>query len=231
MSNKSINEFKDAMSVIKSRGIVKTNILKSNAVYRYDFKTGKFKEYSKEKLYKLFNRLYLNSYDVNYSIDQVFNELDAIDFNKVNNYYKYKDAIKKDFNLADMENKIKMYLKLNSKNKKSFAPIQWKPQSQLQHLINNDVFTNGKLICKYKPGANDFDAIAPNDLIKLFRNVENKEYLSQIGVKNNYGFFINNLVNIRTLYDNLKEYKMNKRILTNCKNDYEVIKSVIDGFN
>ena len=53
-----------------------------------------------------------------------------------------------------------------NKNKKSFAPIQWKPQSQLQHLINNDVFTNGKLICKYKPGANDFDAIAPNDLIR-----------------------------------------------------------------
>ena len=229
MSNQSINEFKDAMSTIKARGIVKTNILKSDAIYRYDFNTGKFKPYDKKKLYRLFNRLYLNSYDVNYSIDAVINDLDAVNFNQVEHYYKYIDADKKRFNLADLENKKDMYLKLNNENKKTVHTIYWKPQSQLQQLINNDVFTDGKILCKYN--GKYFDIIAPMDLMRFFRTANHLEHLSTRELANNYGFFINNLVNIGNLFEDMKEYNNTQRILNNYKNDYENIKRLIDGFN
>ena len=231
MSNGAILEFKEAMSTIKARGIVKTTTLKSNAIYRYDFKTGRFKPYSKEKLYKLFNRLYLNSYDVNYSIEKVFNDLPAIDFNQVENYYKYNDAMQINLDIADLENKAEMYLKLNQENKKEFKTLYWKPQSQLQQLFNSDVFTNGNILCKYKPGGKYFDLIAPKQLSQLFKNVENRANLSAIDIANNYGFFVKNLINIGGLYDEMREYKQKEMILTNYKKDYENIKSLIDGFN
>ena len=231
MTNNSIGEFKEAMDTIKARGIVKTNILKSDALYRYDFNTGKFKPYDKKKLYRLFNRLYLNSYDVNYSINAIINDLEAIDLKQVDNYYKYLDAMAVNYDLADLENQANNFLKLNNENKKEIHTIYWKPQSQLQQLINNDVFTNGKILCKYNPGGKYFDTILPKMVMKFFRNVKNKQHLSAIGVENNYHFYIDNLIDIGGLYEDFKAYHNSENILKNCKKDYEVVKTIIDNFN
>lgn len=231
MSNGAILEFKEAMRTVKARGIVKTTQLNSNAIYRYDFNTGRFNLYDKNKLYKLFNRLYLNSYEVTYSINHIINELPAIDLKQVENYYKYNDAMKLNYDIADLENKAEMYLKLNQENKKEFKTLYWKPANQLQQLINNDVFTNGNILCKYNPGGKYFDLIPPKMVMRFFKKVENKANLSAIDVENNYKFFVNNLINIGSLYDDLKNYRQKEMILTNYKNDYENIKSLIDGFN
>lgn len=219
------------MKLIKARGIVSNNILNSNAIYRYDFKTGKFNEYDKNKLYRLFNRVYLNSYDKQYSLSSIINELPQVDFNQVGNYYRYTEALQNQLNLDDMETEIEYYLKLNNENKKDFSPIRWKPESQVQHLINNDVFTNGRLLCQYKSNNKSFDYISPENVIKLFRNVKNKDYLSQRGLMDNYIFFIRNLTNIKGLYDDLIQYHENQRILNQYRQDYEAIKSIIETFN
>lgn len=231
MADKSINEFKEAMNVIKARGFVTDNNLNSNALYKYDFKTGRFIKYDKNKLYKLFNRVYLNSYDVNYSIGAIINELPQLNFNQVNNYYKYNDVKDNILDIKELKKELQIYLDENQANKKEFAPIRWKPQSQLQHLINNDVFTNGKLLCRYNPGNDTLNYIAPKDLIKLFRDVKNQDYLSQRGLMDNYIFFIRNVINIKGLYDKFQDYYKTQNILTKYKNDYDAIKKVIDTFN
>ena len=231
MADKSINEFKEAMNVIKARGFVTDNNLNSNALYKYDFKTGRFIKYDKNKLYKLFNRLYLNTYDVNYSIGAIINELPQLNFNQVNNYYKYNDVKDNILDIKELKKELQVYLDENQANKKEFAPIRWKPQSQLQHLINNDVFTNGKLLCRYNPGANKLDFIAPKDLIKLFRNVKNQDYISQRDLMDNYIFFIRNVINIKGLYDDFKEYHKQQYILGKYHADYDAIKNIVDGFD
>lgn len=231
MADKSINEFKEAMNVIKARGFVTDNFLNSNALYKYDFKTGRFIKYDKNKLYKLFNRVYLNSYDVNYSIGAIISDLPALDFNQVNNYYKYNDVKDNILDIKELKKELQIYLDENQANKKEFAPIRWKPQSQLQHLINNDVFTNGRLLCRYNPGNDTLNYIAPKDLIKLFRDVENKDYISQRGLMANYIFFIRNVINIKGLYDKFLDYHKIQNILNQYQDDYTAIKEVIDTFN
>lgn len=231
MADKSINEFKEAMNVIKARGFVTDNNLNSNALYKYDFKTCRFIKYDKNKLYRLFNRVYLNTYDVNYSIGAIINELPQLNFNQVNNFYKYNDVKDNILDIKELQKQLQIYLDENQENKKEFVPIRWKPQSQLQHLINNDVFTNGKLLCRYNPGANNLDFIAPKDLIKLFRDVKNQDYLSQRGLMDNYIFFIRNVINIKGLYDDFKEYHKQQYILSKYQDDYTAIKEVIDTFN
>lgn len=228
MSNQSIHEFKEAMNIIKSRGIVKTNSLNSNAIYRYDFNTGKFNPYSKEQLRHLFNRLYLNSYDVNYSIQNIIDELTPVDFKKVKNYYTYQNIKGKAYNLEDLEKRLDSYLECNKMNKKEVRTILWSLQSQLQQLINNDVFTDGKVLCKFDNKTKRFDSVSPKDLMRLFfKNAEHKENLSAIGLANNYLYFVDNLTNIGSLREDFSNY----HIIENCKSDYDVICDLINSFN
>lgn len=231
MVDRSRSEFEEAMKIIKARGFVSDNRVNSNALYRYDFNTCRFEPYDKNRLYNLFNKVYLNSYDVIYSIGTIINELPKLDFTQVNNFYKYNDIKDNNLDIKKLEKDLKPYLDENQENKKSFNPIQWKLQSQLQHLINNDVFTDGNLLCKYNPAESKLTYIAPKDLIKLFRNVKNKEYLSQYGLQGNYFFFVNNLTNIGNLYDDFKEYHKKQLILDKYENDYNTIQNIIDGFN
>ena len=220
------------MKLIKARGIVSNNILNSNAIYRYDFKTGKFNEYDKNKLYRLFNRVYLNSYDRQYSLSSIINELPQVDFNQVNNYYKYNDVKDNILDIEELQKQLQIYLDENQENKKEFAPIRWKPQSQLQHLINNDILTDGRTLLKYDVDAKKLEVIDPKGTARFFRNVKNSDCISAIGVMQNYSWYCRNLTNIGTeLSDKFKNYHIAQNILTNCKNDYDAIKGLIDTFN
>lgn len=231
MGDKSFNEFKEAMDTIKARGIVKTTTLNSGAIYRFDFDTGKFNPYDKNKLFRLFNRLYLNSYDVNYGINTIINDLPAINISQLDNYYRYADALSKNIDFEDLQIQVKELLEANNLNKKSFTPIQWKLSSQLQHLINNDVFTNGYALYQYNQEAKRFEEINPKHLIRLYKGQSNLDCLSAIGLQHNIGFFIANLINASELIGKFNEYYNTQNILNNCKNDYDAIADVIANFD
>lgn len=230
MSSKSITEFKQAMNTIKARGIVKTpNGYSDETLYRYDFNTGKFKPYDKNKLLKLFNRLYLNSYDVNYGIGTIIKDLDTIDLKQVENYYKYVDAENKNFDVEDIGNKINSTIETNKSRKREIHPILWELGTKLQHLINCDVFSNGESLYQYN--GKDFNYIAPKDIFKLFKNEKRAEYISVVGLQREYLYFVNHLTDINSLITELNDYKNSNKILNECKKDYETIKNMIAGFD
>ncbi len=229
MSSKSINEFKQAINTIRARGIVKTpNGFSGNVIYRYNFNTGEFKPYDKSKLLKLFNRLYLNSYDVNYDVGAIIDELDSVDLKQVENYYKYVDAENKNVDITDIENKINSTIETNNSRKKEIHPILWELGTKLQHLINCDVFSNGESLYQYN--GKDFNYIAPKDIFKLFKNEKRAEYISVVGLQREYSYFVNHLTNINSLISELNDYKNSNKILNECKKDYETIKNMIAGF-
>ena len=76
------------------------------------------------------------------------------------------------------------------------------------------------------------EVIDPKGTARFFRNVKNSDCISAIGVMQNYSWYCRNLTNIGTeLSDKFKNYSNAQNILTNCKNDYDAIKGLIDTFN
>ena len=122
----------------------------------------------------LFARIYKKSYTKSNWFYPVFNELPVLNFNKVENYYKYCRVMDKTFNVPEMDQQLKYYIDLNNSKKKKVRTIHWKPISQKQQLINNDVFTNGIVLLKHNGGF-DFKILAPKHLGQFFRDVEHKE--------------------------------------------------------
>lgn len=230
MADNNINDFEEAISIIKSMGFVKTNNTGSKAVFKYNPKNNRFEPFSDVNLSDLFARIYKKSYTNNNWFYPVFNELPVLNFNKVENYYKYCRVMDKTFNVPEMDQQLKYYIDLNNSKKKKVRTIHWKPISQKQQLINNDVFTNGIVLLKHNK-CYDFKILAPKQLGQFFRDVEHKENLSIIGVQQNYKYFVDNLVNIDTLFDKLREYNYTNEVLNDCENDYNIIKNMINNFN
>lgn len=229
-NNEFKNDFNEAMGIIKSMGFVKTNNLRSTKIYQYKHETGTFEPYSKENLSNLFKRIYKRSYTSENWFYPVYEALPMVDFNKVENYYKYCKVKDNTFNIDDLGQELHYYLEVNNKVKKDFKPFRWSLRNQKQQLINNNVFSNGKILLKYA-GGYDFKILAPKDLGQFFRGVDQTEHLSIIGLQDNYAYFVENLVNIGVLFHKLQDYNYTLKVLNDYEEDYNIIKSMIDNFN
>lgn len=228
---KSQQEFNDAMEIIKKRGIIRTGAfnIESSVVYQYNFNTDLFNIMDKSKLLVLFNKLYVNSYGENYTIYDILKAIPIVNLSSIENYYKYRDIKDKEFSVDDLTKRTNQYLAENEDRKKEFYVISWALQSQIQNLINQNVFSDGRKLYQYVNGK--FNWLNPNNMMSLFKDKGKLEHISTSKIKLNYPYYVRNLVNVGSLISELNEYEQFKNILITCNDDYEKIKTLIDGFD
>jgi len=230
-------EFKQAMDIINKRGFIKTNGRPdyNPELYKYNFNTNTFVKSDTRELMKLFNKVYINSYDVKFGFEEIVSGLKVIDKSKLENYFKYSEIDKNNIPaIDDLKIDIQKYVTQNESMKRPLKiPSAWTYSKILQALINSDIFTDGKGFYKYSdnwfnkiPTKRILDYVSPEYLEETIFH----EKLSYNNIIQN-GNVLNDLVNINRIVNKLVTYNNTQQVISKCKKDYEYIKNIVNEFN
>ncbi|MBR6516985.1 MAG: hypothetical protein IKT40_09150 [Bacilli bacterium] len=230
-------EYQEAISIINKRGFIKIkqSMNYNPILYKYNFNINTFVKSDTHELMKLFNKVYLNSYDVNYGIEEIISGLKVIDKYQLENYFKYAETIKNNIpGIEDIQVKINDHVNENESLKKPLKiPNVWQYPSILQALINSDIFTDGKGFYKYNdnwftqiPTKRILDYIKPEYLEETIYH----ETLSYNNIIQN-GNVLKDLININDLAIQLDKYNNAQKIISDCENDYNYVMSIINEFS
>ena len=137
-------EFKEAIDTINKRGFIKLDGRPNYnpALYKYNFNTKTFVKSDTHELMKLFNKVYINSYDVTFGLEEIVSGLKVINKNQLENYFKYSGIDKNNIPaIDDLKIEIQKYVSQNEAMKESLKiPRAWTYPKILQALINSDIF-------------------------------------------------------------------------------------------
>lgn len=230
-------EFKEAIDIINKRGFIKLNGRPdyNPELYKYNFTINTFVKSDTKELMKLFNKVYINSYDVSFSFEKVVSGLKVIDKYQLKNYFKYAETIKNNIPaMEDIQVQINDHVNENESLKKPLKiPSVWLYPKILQALINSDIFTDGKGFYKYSdnwftkiPTKRILDYINPEYLEETIYH----ETLSYNNIIQN-GNVLKDLININDLANQLVKYNNAQKIISDCENDYNYVMSIINEFN
>ena len=228
-------EFLNAMEEVNKNGFVRTasSLIAIPIIYRFDFNKELFVKVSTSDLMNCFNRIYLNSYNHEYTLEDVVNKLNLIDLAKVENFYKVNEAFKSNLNIYELAEEINPLIEMNDNLKNEIeVPVRWSYDLQLQALININIFTDGTKFYRYSN--RNFKPILIRDIINYIPDSLKKSNPEDILVENklilNKKKFLKDLVNINDLGIKLNKFYNFKRYITNFQNDYTEIVALIKTF-
>ena len=229
-------EFKEAIDTINKRGFIKLDGRPdyNPALYKYNFNTKTFVKSDTHELMKLFNKIYINTYDVTFGLEEIVSGLKVITKTQLENYFKYSGINKNNIpGIDDLKIEIQKYVSQNESMKKPLKiPSVWLYPKILQALINSDIFTDGKEFYKYSD--NWFNKITTKRILdyvnpEYLEETIYHETLSYNNIVRN-GNLLNDLVNIRSVANKLDEYTKTQKILSNCEKDYQYVENIINEF-
>ena len=221
-------EFKEAIDLLKKRGfVVSLNGLnyEQSVLYQYDFDNLRFQKTTKQHLMDLWNKIYINSYGRDYSFIEIILSLPNASNSKLNNHQEHTSLLQRRFDLNRLNELTNQLLDSNNARKEDIPVIEYKSVQQLlQHLINNDVFFDGKF---YQYTGNRFAYVG--NISRLFSK-QNLEYFSSAMINNRLGLFARHLTNANGIIADWIDYDFQQRRLSETKSDYDEIQYLIDSF-
>lgn len=153
---------------------------------------------------------------------------------QLDNYYKYLNAEANVLSDKELKKMLKDLLKTNKKRHSKVKPtFKLNPEAQALALINEDIFLDSSLgYVKYNKKEDSFKKLSTMELLanlqKYFK-FEGYEFTPEDLVRNARTYYIN----ILTKTDIAFKYNHNptyKKELAEFKEDYEVIKAIVDKF-
>lgn len=221
-------EFQEAIDLLKKRGfVVSLNGLnyEQSVLYQYNFDNLRFEKTTKQHLMDLWNKIYINSYGRDYSFIEIILSLSNASNSKLNNYQEHSELLQQRFDLNKLNELTNQLLERNKARKEDIPVTEYKSVKQLlQHLINNNVFFDGKF---YKYNGKRF--VYVRELSKVF-NRENLKYFSTAMIDNRLGLFARHLTNANGIISDWIDYDLQQRRLSQTKADYDVISNLVKSF-
>lgn len=102
--------------------------------------------------------------------------------------------------------------------------------TQMMVLRNNDVFSNGNYLFKFKD--DNFKIIKSNDVRDLLNDtiVVNDDNIQLQLIKNNYKSYLNNLTDIKELLELIRKRDEKARILSNTEQGFKEVMKIINKY-
>jgi len=233
-------EIKKTIEYLKTKGFI---LDENNTIYKFNIFTKQFKEIDINNFYKyVFSNMdHINNW--NYPLEQsqefindfllIENKiLPIVETSTIKEFELYKQAQNYLNNPQNIFSKrdLNKQLKRNNQLKKAFKFDTNNINSQIQLLINNNIFYDDlKQFYRYDDKTNLFIHYDLNALIKLFKSKSNYPdyYLKEIITENTL-FYIQGLININAIKWNKQQNSENN--LIKYKSSYKTIKNIIKTF-
>lgn len=231
--NKSVNEFNDAVSQLKKRGIVVVLHqidYPSSLVFQYDWQTKQFNQKPKNEFLDLWSKIYLNSYGVTYAFVDIINALPKVTLSQLDEYHQYLKYASESFDIDKMEQSKKELLQKNENRKKEVVPRFWDLSKQIQYLINSDVFVDDRKFYQYDKASDKFRNLPVSKLLSVFKN-ETLDNLSASTMVQNHRYYLMYLSNANGLISEFNAYELNQRSRSNYALSYQKISDLIATFD
>lgn len=224
-------EFQEAISILSSKGIVVDfNALDytQSVIYQFDFDSGRFNEKSQNDLMDLFNKIYLNSYGKAYGLYQVIRALNKVTKSQLKNYNSYLDMKANAIDLNRLSKFTDDLIKRNNARKKELKSNGlYSKASEIQYLINNDVFFDNGSFYRY----NGKRFLFVKDLMKMFSKVKDENpHLSTSIMNMHTPLFARHLTNANGIISDWFDYDLRQRRLSEASQDYYAISQLTKSF-